>query len=146
MEIPPELFSSQVTDRNIYFFTCEDVDGEHPFILVKRTDKDVLLFAVSTSQFETQKRLIKERNLPAETLVRILPEKQNKLSKESFVNCNRVFQYDMESFRKKYENGGVTFAGTISAIYYEQIIIGLICSPLVEEEIKTKLPDPNDII
>jgi hypothetical protein len=44
-----------------------------------------------------------------------------------------------------YESNLIEFKGEISLTHYEQILIGLHESPLIEEEMKEDIPKPEDI-
>ncbi|GAA0536060.1 hypothetical protein [Chitinophaga japonensis] len=149
MKIPFDLFLSAVRERKVYYFTTPKITTgvPHYFICIKKTDESLLVFTCCTSQFESRRRFIESRNLPNETLVYIKPnEDSSPFTKETFVDCNNCFIYTANEFKKMYDSSIIQYSGEISDIYYEQIIIGLRASPLIEEEIKAILPSEDDFL
>lgn len=148
MKVPFELFLSAVQERKVYYFTSPKISSNipHHFICIKRTDDSLLIFTCCTSQFESRKKFIESRRLPNETLVYIRPKEDgNPFTKETYVDCNTCYVYTYEEFQRMYNSAVVQYSGEISEIYYEQIIIGLHASPLIEEDIKDILPSKDDL-
>lgn len=86
-------------------------------------------------------RLLEKNNLPNETIVWVSPaDEENPFTKNTYVNCNEYFTYTIDEFKNLYESDKVKFTGEISEIHYEQILIGIQMSPLIDDETKELLP------
>jgi hypothetical protein len=144
----PELFADGVAEQQIYYFATAEVENPHFYICIKRTDGNILYMSICTSQFETIRKFVETRHLPFETLVFIKPntaDENNPFSKETFVNCNNVFTFTIDELTEKYINGEISYKGQLEDIYYEQLLLGIHASPLVDEEVKEFIPNtlPN---
>lgn len=150
MKLPEELFSNGIAEKKVYYFSTSliSTDIPHYFICIRRTNDEALILACCTSQFETVKKFIESRNLPYETLVHITPtDTSNPFDKDTYVNCNDCYPSSVSDFITKYRSDSIRFSGEISDAHFEQILIGLHKSPLIDEEIKQNLPQPEtDII
>ena len=101
-----------------------------------------------TSQFDTVRRFVETRSLPMESLVWISPDESsvdNPFSKDTYVNCNSCFTYTIEEFRTMYDAETVSYSGKVSDSHYEQILIGIHSSPLVDNETKEIIPTPETL-
>lgn len=138
MKLPVELFVANISEKQVYYFSSEKLNTNvpHYFICIKRTDDEMLVLVCCTSQFKKRQKFIELRKLPYSTLVWINPEDKNGLQIDSYVDCNSYFDYTTEEFKRIYESGNLEYKGEVSDAHFEQIIIGLKDSPLVEESIK----------
>lgn len=141
-----QLFANGITEKGIYLFSSIHLNTTipHYFICIVRTDGDLLYMTCCTSKFDTVSRFVETRGLPFETLVFIKPnnnDTENPFSKDTYVNCNNVFSYTVDELTEMYINGGISYEGKISDVHYEQLLIGINESPLVDEEIKEFIPD-----
>lgn len=143
-----QLFADGIAKKGIYLFSSThlNTDIPHYFICIVRTDGDLLYMTCCTSQFETVRRFVETRpNIPETTLVWISPKNnENPFTKDTYVNCNSVFVYSVEDLTQMYLNEEITYKGEISDIHYEQLLIGVNASPLVDEEIKEFIPNSID--
>lgn len=148
MKLPTDLFLSSIDDRKIYYFSTDKINTEEPhhFICIKRTPDDILIMSCCTSQFDTVRRFVETRSLPMESLVWISPDStspDNPFTKDTYVNCNSCFTYTIDEFKKMYSDDSVSYSGKISDSHYEQILIGIHSSPLVDDETKDIIPKPE---
>ncbi|MCC6691551.1 MAG: hypothetical protein IT235_08475 [Bacteroidia bacterium] len=143
MKIPTDLFLKGIRARKVYYFSNNKINTEipHYYVCIKRTDADVLILSLCTSQFETIKRFVESRNLPFETLVFIAPDIHNPFTKQTYVNCNEIHEFTVEELKEMYESEAVEFSGEISEGHYVQILLGLKASPMIDDETKDLLPD-----
>lgn len=147
MKLPTDIFLSAIEEKKVYYFSSTQINTPEPhyFICLKRTDNDVLIMSCCTSQFDTVRRFVESRSLPNETLVWISPGDQtdeNPFVKDTYVNCNSSYTYTIDEFRSMYNSDSVTFSGEISDEHYEQIVIGIHKSPLIDTETKEVIPLP----
>ena len=147
MKFPVNYFTDNIQERKVYYFssTYLNTNTPHYFICIKKTDDEVIILSCCTSQFETVKRFVETRSLPYETLVYISSNDSinEVFDKDTYVNCNEYYQYTVDDFRKKYEEGLIVFSGEISESHYEQILTGFHTSPMISPEIKELLPLPG---
>ncbi len=138
------LFLESIEAKKIYYFASNRLNSPQPhyYVCIARTEADLLILSCCTSQFETIKRFVESRNLPTQTLVYIPAGTAAVFSLPTYVNCNETHIYTLSEFAAKYNQGLLTFKGELPEIYYEQILIGLQASPLIEEELKQRLPTP----
>lgn len=147
MKVPIGLFLASIQEKKVFYFVSDQINSSEPhiYICLKRSANDVLIMACCTSQFETVRKFIEARKLPKETLVWISPrDPENPFSRDTYVNCNNCFTFTVAEFRQMYESDSISLSGEISEIHFEQILIGVHSSPLIEEETKDLLPKPND--
>jgi len=143
LKFPVNLFLQGIQEKKVYYFSNKNINTytPHYYICLKRTDDDLLILSCCTSQFETVKRFIELSDLPFETLVWIKPKDgENPFIKDRYVNCNQYFSYSIDQFKQMYEQDNISFSGEISDVHFEQIIIGIKISPLIDEDIKDLLP------
>jgi hypothetical protein len=140
MRFSSAMFLDSIEEKKIYYFSSSvlNTNTPHNFICIKRTSDDLLILSCCTSKFETIKRFIETRNLPYETLVWL---SENPIfTKDTYINCNQYFEFTLGEFRRMYENNTIEFRGEVSQSDFENIINGLLNSPLIDEEIKDILP------
>ena len=145
MKVPTDTFIDAIGNRKVYYFSSTRLESDipHYYVVVNKTDGDLLVLSVCTSQFDTVKRFVETRSLPTESLVYIKPDTSNPFEKETFVNCNKCFTYTIDEFRSMYDANAIDYSGELSEGHYEQILTGIHSSPLIEEEIKDIVPKPE---
>jgi len=144
MDIPFEL---RLTLRrgSVYYFEHRELDSPAPhyFIVLNHSPltQQVVLMSVFTSKVENQKRRIRRANLPPETLIEISPQDYAELTKESCVNCNKVFTKSLAELAQLHPEMKKKPLD-LSSELLERILKGVEASPLVSEEEK-KLIRPS---
>ncbi len=144
MKLPVNFFLDTIQEKKVYYFSNSSMNTDipHNYICLKRTPDDLLILSCCTSKFETIKRFIEIRELPYQTLVWIRPDDAI-FTKDTYINCNQYFSYTVEQFKQMYESGKIEFKGQIADSTFEEIIDGLLQSPLIDEETKDLLPKLN---
>lgn len=139
MEIP---FDIKLTLRRgtVYYLQHRDLSSPEPhyFIVLNTSpvEQKVILMSVFTSQIKKQERAIQRAGHPSETLVRIGPSDYGELTKESCVNCNKVFSKPLAELVQLWPN--MTKNPTdLSDKLLEQILNGIELSSQISEEEKT---------
>lgn len=124
----------------VYYFSAPGLiktNQPHYFIVLHVSNADIITACYTTTKVEKRFKYIQLNKLPESTLVCILPDDQNGLKKASYVDCNtQVHQFAVTYFKSKYKTSGIKPCGLISAESINQIINGIIESPVIEEEIK----------
>lgn len=137
MKIPSNLFINSVEGKKVYFFDRTTTIGvaDHRHICITKTADKILYFACTTSQEDTINRFIEKQKIPASTVVYIKKD-GSIFKKDTFINCNSIFEISEEDFKNEYDNNRIDFMGEISDNHYDQVLTGIMESPLVECEIK----------
>ena len=78
------------------------------------------------------------------SLVYLKPTVNNGFKEDTWVDCNKYFEFTVEEFENITTSGKMEFKGEVSDTDYEQILIGLHSSREIETEVKEKFPDPNN--
>ncbi|MEI9921337.1 MAG: hypothetical protein WDO14_21510 [Bacteroidota bacterium] len=136
----PDDFLKQIDERRVYYFSSQQLNTEDPhyFICITKTDHDNLMaFVCCTTQFEKRAKFHEISGYPGTCLVRIKSTPENGLTKESYVDCTRVFQFTGSEFKTKYQNGSLVFKGSLEEVYFEQILIGVKDSPTTDPRMCT---------
>ena len=145
MILPPGLLENYFEPKNIYYFASDQISSNEPhyFIFVSKENGEQAILVCCTSQFEKRAKFIQSRKLPLSTLIWIKPTPENGLKKDSYIDCNKLFNFSIEDLKNKHKDGKLKHAGILSDNHYEQILIGLNDSPLIVESDKEKLPEPE---
>ncbi len=93
-----------------------------------------------TTKFDTCRRYVTLHGYPMETLVTVMPSKENGLKKESHLNCNSCFERSPQELHSMYIQGKLKISGILEDRYFAQIALGLHCSPDVSDYVKEALP------
>lgn len=146
MKIPTPLFLSNISQKKVYYFKSDKLNTHipHYFVCLTVGSDGIVLLTCCTSQFEKRKKFIETRGLPLSTLVWIKPNEENGFKINSYVDCNSYFDYTLEELGQLYETNELEYKGEISDADFNQILIGLKESPLIEESVKDKLPNTNE--
>lgn len=125
--------------KDIFYFSSDKLKSTEPhyFICISTSDPDGLIGMVCcTSQFAKRQAFINDNNISYQTLVRIKKSNDNGLKKESYVDCNNYFQFTKQELINKCKTNNFQMAGTLEEAYFEQLIIGLGESKLIEGNIR----------
>ena len=138
MKLPIELFINGIDEKKVYYFSSTQLDTSIPlyFICIIKAENDKLILVCCTSDREGKRKKLAEKRGWYSTLVYVVPNADNGLTKDTFVDCNNVFTYSIDDFANMYNDNLLEFKGEISDIPYEQIMNGMLDSPLIEEDIK----------
>lgn len=141
MKLPTHLFIDGILPKKIYYFVSDKIssDAPHYFICLSKADGGMVLLSCCTTQFEKRKKFIEDRDFPHTTLVWIKPDEKNELKEDTYVDCNSCFSYTIEELGSLYESEKLHYKGELSDSHFEQILIGLRDSPLIDEVTKEAL-------
>ncbi len=138
--MPIDWFLSNLKPLKIYYFSSNQLNTATPhyFVLIWRGET-ALLLVCCTSDRNNKRREFAEDNEAYSTIVWISPDEQNGLAKDTFVDCNSVFEHSIEDFTKLYEEGKLIYKGELSVVHYAQIIQGLLDSSNIANDTKDLL-------
>ncbi|MGH1337023.1 MAG: hypothetical protein ACRBFS_12935 [Aureispira sp.] len=134
-----EAFIKAIGPKKLYKFSSNKLTTNIPhfFVCITTTQNEIVVFTCCTSQLEKRQSYIERYNLPYSTLVWIkAPNNLNELYKDTYVDCNKNFNYSYNDLRALYDNGTITYEGDIEEAEWLQIIQGLLDSPRIDELVK----------
>jgi hypothetical protein len=110
----------------------------HYFVVLNQNplDSKLLLLLVATSQVEKAKGRISRKNLPSESLVVIDDAEYDDFSKESCIDCNKLFNKSLEELCEQWRKKEVSAHKDLPRELVEKLIAGVKASPLITEEDK----------
>ena len=147
MQLPVSFFINSISQKDIFYFssTLLHTSEPHYFICIKKGINDVLLFCVSSTQKDKILQRIKVSGFRSETMVHIKPNAEDSESPfpdNSYIDCNHVFPYTTQDFKKMYEDGRIKVINQLPVKYFEEIINGVCLSDNVDLEIIESLNNP----
>jgi hypothetical protein len=110
----------------------------HYFVVLNQNplESKLLLLLVATSQVEKAKGRILRKNLPSESLVVIDDAEYDDFSKESCIDCNKLFNKSLEELCEQWREKEVRAHKDLPRELVEKLIEGVKASPLIVEEDK----------
>lgn len=122
----------------VYYFVHRETTSTEPhyFIILNRNPSQdtLLLLTIASSQIERVSR--RRQNVPPQTLVRIAAVDYRPFSKDSIVDCNRVFELGRGELIAKHQSGEIRHHEDLPSPILAKIVAGVLASPLVPEEQK----------
>lgn len=137
--LPKGLFAGGLKIGNVYLFVKHKLSSTkdpHYFIIIGKSDGEVILFSCCTKRLETILRLNKINGISNDTIVEIKPDGNNKLPKDTYINCNNVIAHTTDELYDLSQKGHLVFQGTITPKQINEIKAGIDKSPVVEREYK----------
>lgn len=110
----------------------------HYFVVLNRNPlgSKMLLLLVATSQVEKAQKRILRKNLPAESLVVIDDAAYGDFTKESCIDCNKLFNKSLEELCEQWKKKEIRPHRDMPRELVEKLIEGVMASPLISEEDK----------
>ncbi len=122
----------------VYYFQHRALSSVEPhyFIVVNINPlgDELLLMAVASSKLENVR--LRRRGLPPETLVEISQLDYDEFTKQSIVDCNKVFRKSLAELVEDWRRGVVSPMKDLPRELLFRIQAGIMISPMVEEEAK----------
>lgn len=141
VQLPDTVFYNSLEFGKIYkFWSKKLIKTTKPhYHVILFCDNDEVFILCITSQFDKIKKFIEYRQYNESTLICIKSDNENKLPKDSYINCNSPQIFTKTEFIKLYNESMFEMIGEINDNYKEQIIIGINDSSLVEKHIKKQI-------
>lgn len=130
--IIPGAIRERIRPKSIFKFVNPEFpnyDHYHICVLVVEDDQEVL-FSVCTTNKDRLERFIARRNLSEKTIVYIRPD--DTFSEDTFINCNDKNIRTVLEVEEMYNRGLLTYLGEISDSQFEQILLGMLDSTMIE--------------
>lgn len=139
MNVPYEIRLS-LRQGTVYYMAERGLSSIEPhyFVVLNQNplESKLLLLLVATSQVEKAKGRILRKNLPSESLVVIDDAEYDDFSKESCIDCNKLFNKSLEELCEQWREKEVRAHKDLPRELVEKLIEGVKASPLIVEEDK----------
>jgi len=142
IDIPSKIqIRSTIKSGSVYYFPEETFDssGAHYFIVLNtnpQTDTVLILVCASSRMNKVRKR---RRTCPRKTLIEITSKQYSGFSRNSIIDCNRIVEKTTEQLIDKLSKGKLRMEAEMGLSLVNQIIEGVMESPLIEQRIKKML-------
>lgn len=106
MELPALAIGANVAEGEIYFFSeqCPVGVPDHPHVLIKHKENYLFLNTCSSTLL-TSIKLAKARNWPIDSYPVVRKNDVNRLTDDSYVNCNEFVELTEEKIGEYYKAG-----------------------------------------
>lgn len=123
----------QLSIGDIYWFKNPNISSPdpHPHIYVGKKNDDYLFMICCTSNFDGRLRYFEINGMPFETLVRIKGTEHNKLTKDTYADCNDIVPFEIGDLFYEYK---MQYWGQMTDAELLQIKTGISMSELLETE------------
>ncbi len=110
----------------------------HYFVVLNQNPlgSKILLLLVASSQVEKSQKRISRKNLPLESLVVIEEAEYDDFSKDSCIDCNKLFNKSLEELCEQWRKKEVLAHKDLPRDLVERLIEGVKASPLISEDDK----------
>ena len=142
IDIPPKIrVRATIKPGSVYYFPEETIDssGAHYFIVLNtnpQTDTVLILVCASSKINKVRKR---RRTCPRKTLIEITSKQYSGFSRDSIIDCNRIIEKTTEQLIDKLSKGKLRMEVEMDLLLVNQIIEGVMQSPLIELRVKKML-------
>lgn len=146
LQLPDRLILESIERRKIYKFSWGRIANGDPhfFVCVTKTS-EIIVFTCCTSQMASIERYLEQNEMPQETIAYVSPRISidRDLDQGTYINCNQCYTYPTDKFVEMYQTGQVKHSGELTLGEFENVLIGIHGSDLVDEEIKIIIPPPE---
>lgn len=145
--LPTKLFVNELKIGNIYLFIkhkLKSTEEPHYFIVMGKSDGELVLFSCCTKRLETILRHNKISGTSNDTIVEIKPDENNKLPKDTYINCNSVIPHTIDELYSLSQKGHMKYQGCINQNQIVKIQKGINISKQVVGEFKDIINNGQD--
>ncbi len=139
MQIPYEIRLT-LRQGTVYYMAERGLTSAAPhyFVVLNRNPlRDrLLLLLVASSQLEKARNRITRKNLPAASLVEINEADYDDFSKDSCIDCNKLFNKSIEELCQQWIKKEVKDKRDLPPELLAKLIEGVAASPLISDEDK----------
>ena len=139
MQIPIEIRLS-LRQGTVYYMAERGLSSVEPhyFVVLNQNPlgSKILLLLVASSQVEKAQKRISRKNLPPESLVVIEEAEYDDFSKDSCIDCNKLFNKSLEELCEQWRKKEVHAHKDLPRDLVERLIEGVKASTLISEDDK----------
>ena len=145
MDIPSSIrILATIKTGSVYYFEEEELSSDEPhyFVVLNQNPRreEFLILVCASSQVEKRKQIIQRLGFPQETLVFVSPSEYPIFSKDTVIDCNRVFEKTSQTLIEKLEQNKLKVCtDIIPDTILQKLTKGISASTQVSEKIKRML-------
>lgn len=147
MDISPSVrILATIKTGSVYYFEEEELTSNEPhfFVVLNRNPRteEFLILVCASSQIERRKQIIQRLGFPQETLVFVLPSEYPIFSKDTVIDCNRVFEKTSQTLIEKLEQNKLKVCTEIMPdTILQKLTEGILASTQISKKVKRMLSD-----
>jgi hypothetical protein len=147
MDIPPNVrILATIRTGSVYYFEEEELlsDEPHYFVVLNQNPRteEFLILVCASSQIEKRRQIMQRLGFPQETLVFVSPSEYPIFSKDTVIDCNRVFEKTSQTLIEKLDQNKLKVCTEIMPdTILQKLIRGILASTQISEKIKRMLSD-----
>ena len=143
------IYFDSAESRDIFYFKNHQISSVEPHyhVCVAKRDGGIIILTICTSQEKTIKNYVKYNDSVDESTIVWIKEGESAdhpFTKETFINCNNIFEYTKEEFNELKSKGLIKSAGKLSEGKYQSMLEGLHLSNILSGEQKEAIPKSID--
>jgi hypothetical protein len=145
MDIPSRIrILGGIQQGSVFYFQEEQLTSPEPhyFVVLNRSPKteELIIMACASSQIAKRKNIVDKLGFAPETLVFISKEDYPLLTKETVIDCNKVFNKNLQSLSDMLDQNklGVCIE-VLPKNIVDKLISGVMLSTQISEDIKNIL-------
>lgn len=147
MDIPSSIrILATIKTGSVYYFEEEELSSDEPhyFVVLNQNPRteEFLILVCASSQIEKRRQIMQRLGFPQETLVFVSPSEYPTFSKDTVIDCNRVFEKTSQTLIEKLDQNKLKVCTEImSDTILQKLIRGILASTQISEKIKRMLSD-----
>jgi len=145
MDIPPNVrILVTIKTGSVYYFEEEELSSDEPhyFVVLNQNPRteEFLILVCASSQVEKRKQIAQRLGFPSETQVIISPSEYPLFSKDTIIDCNRVFEKTSQTLIEKLEQNKLKVCAEMMPDgILQKLVGGVLVSSQISEKIKKML-------
>ena len=147
MDIPPNVrILVTIKTGSVYYFEEEELSSDEPhyFVVLNQNPRteEFLILVCASSQVEKRKQIAQRLGFPSETQVIISPSEYPLFSKDTIIDCNRVFEKTSQTLIEKLEQNKLKVCTEMMPDgILQKLIGGVLASSQISGKIKQMLSE-----
>lgn len=147
MDIPSSIrILATINTGSVYYFEEKELSSNEPhyFVVLNQNPRteEFLILVCASSQVEKRRQIIQRLGFPEETLVFVSPAEYAIFSKDTVIDCNRVFEKTPQTLIEKLDQNKLKVCTeVIPDAVLQKLIRGILASAQISEKIKRMLSD-----
>lgn len=147
MEITSRIrILATIKTGSVYYFEEDELSSDEPhyFVILNKNPltEEFFILVCASSNVEKRRRIIRLLGLPQETLVFVSPSECSIFSRDTVIDCNRVFEKGSEALIKKLDENKLKICTEVMPCdILQKLIAGVSASPQISPKIKLMLPE-----
>ncbi len=145
MDIPSDVsILATIKTGSVYYFEEEELSSDEPhyFVVLNQSPRteEFLILVCASSQIEKRQQIARRLGFPAETQIIIAPSEFSVFSRDTIIDCNRVFERTSETLIEKLEQNKLRVCIELMPhAILQKLIAGVLASSQISEKIKRML-------